>query len=56
METFSNNAKYENGIPSDEVLNELQTSADILKELGYLTKAIEVKPAVDSTYIEKIKK
>ncbi|MNI23419.1 putative aliphatic sulfonates-binding protein precursor [compost metagenome] len=56
VETFSNNAKYENGVPSDEVLNQLQSSADILKDLGYLTKAIEVKPAVDSTYIEKLKK
>lgn len=56
IETFASNAKYENNPPSEEILKQLQDSADILTDLGYLTEKLDIKPYVDNTYIEGIRK
>lgn len=56
VETFASNAKFENNPPTEEILNQLQSSADILTELGYLTDKLDVKPSVDNTYINNIRK
>ncbi len=56
IETFSSNAKYESSPPSEEILNQLQTSADILTDLGYLSEKLDIRPSVDNSYIEKIRK
>lgn len=54
-EILTKNAEFENSPISTEILEDLQHSADILKELDYLNKKVDVKPYVDSSFIEKIK-
>lgn len=44
-----------NEVPSDELIQQLQESAEILKELKYVTSDIDVKSLVDTSYIEAIK-
>ena len=44
-----------NEVPSEELLQQLQESAEILKDLEYVTSDIDVKSLVDTSYIEAIK-
>lgn len=44
-----------NEAPSKELLEQFQQSADIMKELGYITNDIDVVSLVDTSYISSIK-
>jgi sulfonate transport system substrate-binding protein len=55
VELFTVNAEYQNSLISEEILNEFQTSADILTGLGYIKKDVDVNSLVNSTYINNIK-
>ncbi|AOZ91248.1 aliphatic sulfonate ABC transporter substrate-binding protein [Paenibacillus crassostreae] len=51
IESSATKAEYQSSPISDEILKELQTSADILTKLEYLTKDVDVKPLVDNTFV-----
>lgn len=55
IETSATKAEYQSSPISDEILVELQTSADILTKLEYLTKAVDVKPLVDNAFVARLK-
>ncbi|MGF7048063.1 sulfonate transport system substrate-binding protein [Paenibacillus sp. DS2015] len=56
VETSASKAEYQSSPTPDEILKELQSSADILTDLKYLTKKIDVKEIVDNTFITGLKK
>lgn len=45
---------YQNAEPSDEILEQLQESADILVNLGYIDKKVDIASSIDKTYIQKV--
>jgi sulfonate transport system substrate-binding protein len=56
VETSASKAEYQSSPTPDEILTELQTSADILTDLKYLTKKVDVKGIVDNSFIDELKK
>lgn len=46
--------EYENSPITEDILSELQASADILRALGYLEKPVNVSTAVDSSFLNRI--
>lgn len=56
LETSSRKAGYQSSEISEDILTELQSSADILTDLGYLSKSIDVSTLPDNTYVTVIAK
>lgn len=56
VETLRSLETYEllNDVPSEELLDQLQESTVILKELEYLTNDIDIRSLLDTSYIESI--
>ena len=45
-----------NAVPSSEIIEQFQESADILKSLGFVSTDIDIASLIDTTYIESIRK